>query len=215
MKGRELVTSDGMQASPHVITSVNPEVVEHGCVAWFACRAAPDLYVEGDLGTGLGGLTITRLVVELWEPSAGARLSSSSLRHVKIPEILSQAASQIGGMGAWRWGADGTPEPISNALKAVEKFAKPELKRGRTGHSDDHYRRVAHIYLNMQAVCGTRGIRGALSEALSQDQGRIIPENTVRDWLHEAGERGFLTSRGRGVAGRDPGPKLFDKEAEK
>ena len=59
------------------------------------------------------------------------------------------------------------------------------LRRGRRGYPDDHYRRIALAYLDLQRQGVSRGIQKRLAE----QEGR--PWQTIRDWLRIATEKGF------------------------
>jgi hypothetical protein len=101
---------------------------------------------------------------------------------------------------------DPRPEVTSRARRAAgdAKRAPALTRRGPHGLGDDHYRRIAVAYLDLADAGMGRG----LVQELARLEKR--PTETVRDWIHEARNRGFLTKGERGRVGAFPGPMLTD-----
>ena len=138
-------------------------------------------------------------------------LTASVLRSVKTGRMLSRVYEELnakpGQVAAWE---EFLKEPVPEWRHKAEKRAISELeagvvKRGPTGRPDSHFRRVASLYLDLQAAGWGRGI-------LLEIQRRLKAESReqARDWVHGATTRGFLSPGTPGVAGRTPGPALED-----
>ena len=102
----------------------------------------------------------------------------------------------------------GDDEQRARAAEAAERARGAELRRGRKGYPDDHYRRIALAYLDLQSQGVTRGILDRIAE----QEGR--KRDTIRDWIHQAREREFLTKGTPGRAGAQPGPRLYEFDNE-
>ncbi len=189
-----------IEAGEDVVTSVHPDVKPPGSVAIVWCRPAAHLFMEATLTAGTAGLAARTLELEPWDEGANATIRSSDLRQVPLTAILQKAGAQITALDVYT----DPPPAVAEALEAAGA-----IKRGRVGYGDDFYRWVAHEYLQLKAQRGARGLRSPLGEILGRELGRgVVADGTVRDWLVEAARRDFLTSPGRGHAGRAAGPLL-------
>jgi hypothetical protein len=159
------------------------------------------------------------LTEESWflkTPSGG--ITSSTLRKVPVGRILAGAKAEFEDVETDLaiWEALGLPMPSPEAQKlardAAQKVLHSRLKRGRKGYPDDHYRRIAFAYLDLLKQGISRGILRSLATQEGKRAGRAVPVETVRDWVHQARLRGFLTKGSPGRAGGAPGPRLYGQE---
>lgn len=102
-----------------------------------------------------------------------------------------------------------TSEEKQRARALAEAAAGLTLRRGRTGYPDDHYRRIALRYLDLQREGIGRGINKRIAELETKHLGRHVARETARDWISGATKRGFLAPGKQGRAGREPGPNLY------
>jgi hypothetical protein len=79
--------------------------------------------------------------------------------------------------------------------------AAPVVKRGRTPYDDEHYRRVAWLYLRAIQEEPRRPVR-RMAKRLNYSDDR------VRQWVRQARMKGFLTEASPGRPGAFPGPRL-------
>jgi hypothetical protein len=138
-------------------------------------------------------------------------LTASVLRSVRTSGILSKAyeglTAQPGLAVAWE-SFLGEPVPQSRhmadkrAAAALESEATTKKPRGRP---DNHYRKVACLYLDLQRAGWGRGILLEIQKRL-----KAASREQARDWVHGATTRGFLDRGTPGAAGRAPGPSLGD-----
>jgi len=149
---------------------------------------------------------VTSTVLRAVAREAGAILAKARAQLVHEPEWL--AALE-------RFGLE-TPssEEKARAHALAEAAATATLKRGRTGYPDDHYRRIALLYLELQAQGVHRGILRKIAELESERLGRPVPRETARDWVSGATKRRFLTPGRPGAAGRREGPNLYKLDRE-
>lgn len=169
-------------------------------------------------------LAITRL--EMWpddtdvvtgaKPQTG--LSGDALRHLPLGRWMVEALAQLTDEDLLaKTGAGYDPMlkelGYENASADRKEWARrvseearsiPLRRRGRRGYPDDHYRRIALAYLELQRQGVSRGIQ----QQLAEQEGR--PWQTIRDWVRIATEKGFLGPGSKGKAGRMPGPNLYD-----
>lgn len=99
-------------------------------------------------------------------------------------------------------------QDIDRARRLTKAASIEQLKRGRTGYPDDHYRRIALAYLDLLAMGNRRGILNKLAEQETNRLARYVPRETVRTWVRRARELQFLTAGEPGRAGAEPGPRL-------
>jgi hypothetical protein len=134
-------------------------------------------------------------------PPAG--VTSDVLRDVKVGKLLESLRRELAGVSVTEL-TDVERKWAAAAAEAVE------LKRGRDGYPDEHFRRIALSYLKLRNDGLTNGIAAALAE--QEDR----PAATVRDWIREAERRGFLTAASKGRGGtRTAGPSLTDETGDK
>lgn len=170
-----------------------------------------------------GRLLISRLTLE----PAGHEVNSAALRELALGELLAEVRRYLApGPRVYVDVADpnvisGDVTPEAKALmRRLAAAAQQVPQRGRSGYSDDFYRRVAVAYLNFLAATPpvTRGILAAIADlAIEQqwfDDGRPVPTETVRSWVLQARKRGFLSGGEKGRAGAQPGPRLYDDDRE-
>ena len=170
-------------------------------------------------------LTISRL--EIWPSSTAimgmgaslpSGLSGDALRHLPLGKWLAEALGQLTDQDfVARTGSGSEPmleamgytnasaERVAWARQVSEQAQSLALRRrGRRGYPDDHYRRIALAYLDLQRQGVARGINQKLAKQESRQ-----PE-TFRDWLSTATKKGFLSPGKQGRAGRVAGPLLYD-----
>jgi hypothetical protein len=173
-------------------------------------------------------LAITRL--ELWpfdtavvmDAAPRIGLGGDDLRRLPLGRWLSEALAQLADenlVGKTGAGYDPLLEELGYTAASAERreWARQvageaqsvKLRRGRRGYPDDHYRRIALAYLDLQRHGVSRGIQKRLAE----QEGR--PWQTIRDWLRIATEKGFLTKGTKGRAGRMAGPHLYEATQQK
>ena len=94
--------------------------------------------------------------------------------------------------------------------KAASEALSPSPRRGRRPiYDDEHLRRIAQAHLETVRELGTtRGARKVLAER------ERVSESTIRDWLHEARNRGYLPRTRRGKATLLPGPRLVNERKD-
>ena len=106
----------------------------------------------------------------------------------------------------WR-GGFATRGEAEAALDRLQDTLNP---RGRPPRTDEEHRRIALIYLAKIAerAESKRTTRGIVSEIAVEES---IPRNTLKSWLREARQRGFLNGSTPGRAGAIPGPRLLQQ----
>jgi len=207
---------------PHLIWEAIEEgqpLVRFVALLWVDPNASivTPLVASGYVGRTDDELAIVQLTVEP-DPTAPAPLNSTALRAVArdSAKILAKVRARLLGDPelmdlARRFGlVTVTAEEREAAQRLAEAAAVLPRKRrgGRQRYPDDHYRRVALRYLDLQEHGVQRGILVRLAEIEG------VPRDTVRDWVHGATKRGFLTPGKQGRAGRDAGPNLYRKEEQ-
>jgi hypothetical protein len=201
-------------------TPVRPDST--GDLARFDMDWADDWKVEGMVKALGGRLVISDLRVYL-DPFASGRgirrlrqhaqdfpaggITATVLRSLPIGKILAQVRlfilakpEIIEGFQAANVPIEANEQEISEQVAEIATATTP--KRGRPSLGDDHYQRIARAYLALQAQGVTRGILNELAE----QEGR--PRETIRDWVHQARKRQFLSKGTPGRAGAEPGPLL-------
>jgi hypothetical protein len=143
-----------------------------------------------------------------------AEVTGTVLRGLPLGEIRDEALAGLRGRLEAReamlaGGTFGmTEEQVLPARRAVTEATKP--KPGRPGLPEEHYRRIALRYLAL--LKHHRNVLVALAAEESERQGRIVPRETVRDWVRKATGLGYLAPGKPGRAEARPGPKLKRKE---
>lgn len=177
--------------------------------------------VEGVLVVTDDRLTIHELLVrprDLAETAPAGGVTTSVLRAVPLGALLDagrrallQAPEQI---ASWE---DSSGQRFESLKAAAERAAaavrETDLKRGRKGFPDDHYRWVALEYLKLQEEGWSKGILRELAGRAAAHLGRdYVARETARDWVATARSKGFLSKATQGRAGASPGPNLYTKE---
>lgn len=147
---------------------------------------------------------------------ASGGIQSATLRDVRLGEILNVVRSLlargpgfVADLEARGFGVvDGFEDRRTRAIAAAEASRGVALKRGRGGYPDDHYRRIALLYLDLQNKKWSKGILKEMARLENR------PWQTIRDWVSRAGELEFLSEGTPGKAGREPGPRLYDIDGE-
>ena len=96
-------------------------------------------------------------------------------------------------------------DPATAAYRDYARAQSQPRKRGPRGHPDEHYRRVAYLYLKLYQA-GARPLLVVLGQQLQ------VPAETARDWVHRARELGFLSPGKQGRKGATPGPRLREPD---
>lgn len=175
--------------------------------------------VEGVLVANDERLTFHELLVRPRnrdDGAPGAGVTTSVLRAVPLGGLLSAARAALmeGPRQVASW-EEAMGQPFATLKAQAEQAAAAvqgtDLKRGRKGFPDDHYRWVALKYLDLQDQGWSKGILEELAEAAGPHLKREYPvaRATARDWVATARARGFLTKATQGRAGADPGPNLY------
>ena len=151
------------------------------------------------------------------EPARGG-LTSTTLRMVPVGRIMDQARADLLSMTippsfaqALMPGWDGSSflgEFMARMASSMERAITAARQTGRLGKGDPFYRDIALSYLKLQ----DEGIGRGILPRLAQDLGR--PRETIRDWVHQARVRGFLTAGTQGKAGALPGPRLLAQDEQ-
>ena len=147
-------------------------------------------------------------------------VTSATLRAVRLPDLLGEirAALILQGYGRLVDAETGkpvrSPQQEARARKIAEAAERTELRRGRRGYGDDHYRRIAFAYLDLLAQGQHRGVLATLAAAESERFGRPVPVETVRTWINQARRRRFLSPGQSGRADANPGPRLYNTEGD-
>lgn len=137
-------------------------------------------------------------------------ITTTVLRQIPLGDILAEAQQCL----AWRdWEdegirvlggpdipADELPPTTRSALETAADGAVASRSAGRPPLPDGLLAEVAHAYIE-EAPRG-RGLHRRLSTRFDR------PESTVRDWISQARDRGFLTPAAPGRRGAGAGPRL-------
>lgn len=157
-----------------------------------------------------GRLTVLEITVWPSEDRPNPEVNVTLLREVSTLDLIAAAQSKVAHDAEWQkirkargWPTAGSEQAAS--LDRLAGFVEGDhtKKGGRPGLGDDHFEHVARRYLELQEEHGSYG----LLKRLAESEGR--PRDTVRDWVHQARVRGFLTPGRAGVAGAGPGPRLL------
>lgn len=147
------------------------------------------------LPSGLSGDVLRQLPLGRWLAEARGQLTD--------PDFVARTGSGYNEILEQMGYTSASTEREEWARRVSQQTHSTMLPRGRRGYPDDHYRRIALAYLDLQREGVSRGIQ----QRLAEQEGRQ-PE-TIRDWLHIATKKGFLSPGKRGRAGRVPGPYLY------
>lgn len=160
----------------------------------------------------VGTLTVQHFALD--RNSSRAEVTGTVLRGLPLATIRDRALAGLEGIlqareameavGGWNI----KPDDVERARQAAREARKP--RPGRPGHPNEHYRRIAIRYLELQRV--RRDVLVGLAAEESAREGRQIPRETIRDWVRKATERGYLAPGKPGRAEARPGPKLKRKE---
>lgn len=214
-----------------------PPGAPSGAIAGFEAHLGGWL-LKGTLEEAGGHLILRSLTVgprNLATPAGG--VSSTLLRSIPTGGLLTVLRAQVVSLLAmWPATAADTdmeevppplPSPMTLAaaqslLPAHQAYANRSLrlaaeavdetapKRGRKGYPEDHYKRIALAYLELQNRGFGQGILTELAHQESLRRGNKVPRETVRTWVYLARYRyQFLTPGTRGQAGAMPGPRLY------
>lgn len=186
---------------------------------WFTAHAVPG-HSEGpsldvDVKRVEDALIITRLTITASDGGT-VGIDSATVRAVRVGAVVAHIRRCIVEMATAPSAAyPRLPGPADDpewrahdAQQTKRRHAdadwatQPPRKRGRKGYGDDFFRDIALRYLELQQGGMTRGILRQL--ATEHDR----PVETVRDWVHQARRREFLTPGQRGKAGALRGPRL-------
>jgi hypothetical protein len=155
-----------------------------------------------------GQVICTRLDVGAAPPG----ITSGFLRTVPMGTILTLVRSALAEQADLFDAAAKAVGPDSDfgqSTRAAATHLRPQnVRRGRPGLPDAHYQRIAHAYLALQAQGWSRG----LLDELAHQEGR--PRETIRDWVHTARKRRFLSTASRGRPGALPGPRLHEPPSD-
>jgi len=154
-----------------------------------------------------------RLVIRdlLLEPEAGvpeAGVTSSVLRSIPVGRFLAEGRAKLLDIPDWFARGElpgGKPLFHDTAVREAMAARGTEGKAAaakRRGRGDEYYQQVALDYLRLSG----RGIGRGILRELAAERG-VRPER-VRDDVHEARVRGFLSPGSPGRAGAEPGPNL-------
>lgn len=175
--------------------------------------------VSGFVVNRRSGLSLSSLVIEPRSDAGPQELSAEVVRAVKAPLILRTVRAHLRHRPelqqlAERFGL--TPRlddaEYEELLSRAEAADRPR-KVGRPGYPDDWYRYVGKVAMDV----AREGVEAPLDEIARRLPSEIprrgrrpITRSNVRDWLHEARERGILARpvTPRGVFEAAPGPKF-------
>jgi hypothetical protein len=163
-----------------------------------------------------GLLIVSRLTVEHWPPDR--EVTGAVVRALPIATMRDLAVAKLPAVAAGRRfardiGDEWISEPEAElAERAAAEAAKP--RPGRPGNPEAHYERIAIRYLEL-IDGGRRDVLKALTEEESAQNGRVVPRETVRDWVRRATALGFLAPGTPGRAEPRPGPRLTPKPTKR
>jgi len=131
-------------------------------------------------------------------------VTSQLLRLLSPQEILAACAEQLVAQGYWLdEAARHGEEPMSDKQRAhLERIGEGRPRHARI--SEDHLAALAIRYLTLFRR-GNKRPRDQLAGEFG------ITTTQVRDHLHQARQRGYLTPGTRGRAGASPGPRLLER----
>jgi len=173
----------------------------------------PPWFVFGTVSVLSSGLGFTELrVVATGEAGTEVGLDSKAMREIPLGHLLAIITAQLQSQATMdelrsRFGVtERDDDQVQGTRRAVDSLG--QRRGGRPGLGDDHYRRVATVYLE-EVIIGVRGVLQRVADRLSQELGRTVPRETVRDWVSVARhDKGFLGPTKSGRAGVQPGPNL-------
>lgn len=173
------------------------EQVDEG---WWLVRAL--------LAIGDAGAILDQVAIASWPRETRREVTGRVLRGLRFEPIRQRALDQLRDLPktlAVARAAFGMSEAIassSDVTRAADDAARAP-RRGRPGLPEEHFRRIALVYLELFAL----GYRRGILEELATREG--VPKDTVRDWVHRARTLGFLSAGRQGRAGAEPGPRLM------
>jgi hypothetical protein len=131
-------------------------------------------------------------------------VTSQFLRLLSPQQILAACAEQLLAQGYW---LDEAARRGAEPMSANQRAHLDRIDNGRPRHariSDDHLADLAIRYLTLYHRGNQRP-----RDQLAREFG--ISTTQVRDHLHQARQRGYLTPGTRGRAGASPGPRLLER----
>ena len=155
----------------------------------------------------VGELTVEHFPLDA--KSVRAEVTGTVMRRLRLADMRDDACAGLEGHKLFaEVGWHVTPEQREQAVGAAEETKR---KRGRPGYPPEHYERIALRYLELLAQ-GKRNVLKELANEESERLKRIVPRETVRDWVRKATKEGYLAPGKPGRADARPGPKLTRKE---
>jgi hypothetical protein len=182
-----------------------------------------DWIVWGILAATPQGPILRRLTIEPCPPHDRREVTLAVVRELSPAQVREQALSVLRveqgetwqAVAAWAGWRPSDEERAAHE-RATRAASESRPRQGRPPLPDEHYRRISAEYLRLQEQRGNaRGLLGELAKRESRRQGREVPRETVRDWIHGARKRGFLMPGKPGRAGAEPGPRLTKPEEER
>jgi hypothetical protein len=172
--------------------------------------------VEGVLCTDPAGPPIvSRLIVE--HHAARREVTGAVLRALPIAHIRDRALADLPSFAASRrLAVEAGIARVSEADAARAEHAAAEARKprpGRRAKPDEHYERIAIRYLELLKL-GRRDVLKALAAEESEREGRVIPRETIRDWVRKATRLEYLASGTPGRAKARPGRRLTSTRKE-
>lgn len=131
-------------------------------------------------------------------------ITSQLLRLLSPQQILAACAERLLAQGYW---LDEAARRGDRPMSAKQRAHLDRIADGRPRHariSEDHLARLAIRYLTLYHRGNQRP-----RDQLAREFG--ISTTQVRDHLHQARKRGYLTPGTRGRAGASPGPRLLER----
>ena len=197
------------------------QALAQGALEFFALVFVPErapvgegFLVWGTLALTEGRLYFAELSLAPQRPEQ-ASLNGRALRLIRLSPLLARAHAELASSAELAslarqlgWEDSPTAEEQAELARAAANSSPKRRPPGRPSLGDQHYARIAHAYLDLQAQGYGRGIIRALAE---QEQ---RPWQTIRDWVAKARKRGFLSAGQQGRAGALPGPQLRDYHPE-
>jgi hypothetical protein len=129
-------------------------------------------------------------------------VTSQFLRLLSPPQILAACAEQLTSRGYWLAAKQGGRPMSTKQRTQLERIADGRPRHARI--SEDHLADLAIRYLT-HCHFGNRRPRDQLAREFG------LSTTQVRDHLHQARLRGYLTPGTRGRAGASPGPRLLER----
>lgn len=133
-----------------------------------------------------------------------SEVTGSVLRGIRVGAIRDGAIAHIrsGWSAAKTIGFDSSPAERANRRRTGRSFES--VTYGRPSLRPELLDRVATLYLEL----GGRGYRKRLAGTLSRETGRVIAEDTIRDWVGKCRSSRRLGPATPGRAGAVAGPRF-------